>query len=56
MSGERDQTRVYETEDGDDLTFAQIAFVSAKDPDVAVEETDAGFLVNGQEYVSIEAE
>ena len=44
-----DKTSVYENYAGEKLSFAQIAFASAKDPGVKVEKIDdsSGYLLNG---------
>lgn len=47
MTEEHDTTTVY-VSDGEETTFAQIAMVSAKDPDVTVKEHPDGYLVNGK--------
>lgn len=50
-----DKTSVYENHTGEKLSFAQIAFASAKDSDVKVEKVDdsSGYLLNGELYTPI---
>jgi hypothetical protein len=50
-----DKTSVYENYAGEKLSFAQIAFASAKDPGVKVEKVDdsSGYLLNGELYTPI---
>jgi len=45
--GERDTTTRYTSTDGEELSFSQIAFAAAKDPNVTVEETADGYRVDG---------
>ena len=53
---ESDKTSVYENGDGDRLSFAQIAFAAAKDPEVEVEEVDGeGYRFNGKLYTPVES-
>ena len=49
-------TSVYENCVGEKLSFAQIAFASAKDPSVEVERVDdGGYLFNGELYTPVES-
>lgn len=50
-----DKTSVYENYAGEKLSFAQIAFASAKDPGVKVENFDdsSGYLLNGELYTPL---
>ena len=51
-----DKTLVYENGTGDRLSFAQIAFAAAKDPEVEVEEVDGeGYRFNGELYTPVES-
>ena len=51
-----DKTSVYENATGDRLSFAQIAFAAAKDPEVEVEEVDGeGYRFNGKLYTPVES-
>mgnify|MGYP000615458267 CR=1 FL=1 len=53
---ELDKTSAYENGDGDRLSFAQIAFAAAKDPEVEVEEVDGeGYRFNGELYTPVES-
>lgn len=52
-----DDTTVYESDDGEQRTFAQIAMAGAKDPGVTVEPADdveEGYYVNGTLYTPVE--
>ncbi|WP_299233454.1 hypothetical protein [Natronomonas sp.] len=50
---ESDTTTRYANDDGEELSFAQIAFASAKDPSVTVEETAEGYRVDGEEFTPV---
>ena len=52
---EVDITSVYENCAGEKLSFAQIAFASAKDPSVEAERVDDGdgYLFNGELYTPL---
>ena len=53
---ESDKTSVYENGDGDRLSFEQIAFAAAKDPEVEVEKVDGeGYQFNGELYTPVES-
>ena len=53
---EPDKTSVYEDATGDRLSFAQIAFAAAKDPEVEVEEVDGGgYRFNGELYTPVKS-
>lgn len=54
--GEHDTTTRYTNGEGDELSFAQIAFGAAKDPDVTVEETPEGYRVDGKLYRPIDTD
>lgn len=47
MAEEHDTTALYVSTDGEELSFAQVAMASQKDPDVAVEDHPEGYLVDG---------
>jgi hypothetical protein len=53
---EHDTTPRYTNAEGEEMSFAQIAFASAKDPDVTVEETPEGYRVNGKLYRPIDTD
>jgi hypothetical protein len=53
---ELDKTSAYENGDGDRLSFAQIAFAAAKDPEIEVKEADGGgYRFNGEVYTPVES-
>lgn len=53
-----DQTTVYTTDAGDELTFAQIAMASAKEPDLSVDEADdeQGYIFDGELYTPVDSD
>lgn len=51
---ETDKTPRYTNDEGEEMSFAQIAFASAKDPDVTVEETPDGYRVDGTLYTPVD--
>jgi hypothetical protein len=47
MTEEHDTTTLYVSTDGEELSFAQVAMASQKDPNVTVGDHPEGYLVNG---------
>lgn len=45
-----DQSQRYESVDGDELSFFQIAKASNKEPNIEVEEVSEGYRVDGTLY------
>ncbi len=47
IAQEHDTTTQYVSTDGEELSFAQVAMASQKDPNVTVEDHPKGYLVDG---------
>lgn len=49
-----DDSQRFRSDEGDELSFFQIAIASSKEPNTEVEEVDEGFRVDGTLYRPVE--